>query len=181
MAVCFLFSLVLAGAAQLILDLAGEGDVSWLGVLQVSVAAALVGYLAAVFRERGFLFALLAAVVVAALLGLIGKTPVPRLLRVLLVFGFEVIFVGLILTGDYLGGSRLALRALLGAAGGVLAGVAVFGIAGLTDPELRSFWSPVSNYLPVILELGVAPPLALLLTRLLLGERKTIKPEEELE
>jgi len=181
MTAALFISLIIAGAGQILVELLSKDPIGWIRVLQIAVAAGVIGFLVCAWHERGFFYALLTALIAALAGGLVGRFMSAKLIQILLIFGVEVLFVGLIKLGDVLGRQRQALRWLFGLLGGVIAGLLVFGIVGTIIAEIGGFFKGTKLGLPFILEVGVAVPSALLVTRILLGERKTLKPEKELE
>jgi len=179
MVVCFLFSLVISGSAQVVVNLATFGNAWWLAALQVAAAAGMIGYLVLAFHERGLVYTLVIALALAILLALLNKFIASWILRILLVFAFEVLLAGMILAGDYLGRSSRVLRMALGALFGIAASFLVTGIIGTAVGSIGGFWKGITTGIPVILELGITPPLALFLTRALLGEKTKKPPQEE--
>ncbi len=181
MTAALFISLIIAGAGQILVELLSKDPIGWIRVLQIGVAAGVIGFLVCAWHERGFFYALLTALIAALAGGLVGKFMSAKLIQILLIFGVEVLFVGLIKLGDVLGRQRQALRWFFGLLGGGIAGLLVFGIVGTIIAEIGGFFKGTKLGLPFILEVGVAVPSALLVTRILLGERKTLKPEKELE
>lgn len=178
---CFTAGIILAGGTEITIELIRSGPVSWQPVLQVAIAAGLISYMVMALYERGFLYTLITAAGAAILAGILTDLIASKPIQVLLAFGFEIIFVALIFTGDRLGQAHRLLRILLGVAGGLLAAALASGIAGSIVPSIADFWQGIGKNIHHVLELGAAPPLALFLTRLCLKESKTSKPEEELE
>ncbi|TKJ42783.1 hypothetical protein CEE36_06785 [candidate division TA06 bacterium B3_TA06] len=181
MTVALFISLIIAGAGQILVELLSKAPIGWIRVLQIAAAAGVIGFLVCAWHERGLFYALLTALIAALAGGLVGRFMSAKLIQILLIFGVEVLFVGLIKLGDALGRQRQALRWFFGLLGGVIAGLLVFGIVGTIIAEIGGFFKGTKLGLPFILEVGVAVPSALLVTRILLGERKTLKPEKELE
>ena len=173
--------LILAGAGQILVELLSKAPIGWIRVLQIAVAAGVIGFLVCAWRERGFFYALLTALIAALAGGLVGRFMGAKLIQILVIFGIEVLFVGLIKLGDVLGRRRQALRWLFGLLGGAVAGFLTFGVVGTLTPNIGGFLEGVRLGLAPVLEISVAVPSALLISRILLGERKTLKPEKELE
>lgn len=181
MTAALFISLILAGAGQVIAELVSHDPIGWIRVLQIGVAAGVIGFLVCAWKERGLAYALLTALIAALAGGLVGRFMGSKLLQILVIFGVEALFVGLIKLGDVLGRRRHALRWVFGLLGGGVAGLLTFGVVGTLTPGIGGFFKGTKPGLPFILEIGVAVPSALLVTRILLGERKTLKPEKELE
>lgn len=181
MTVALFISIILAGAGQILVELLSKAPIGWIMVLRIAVAAGVIGFLVCAWRERGLFYALLTALIAALAGGLVGRFMDSKLTQILVIFGVEVLFVGLIKLGDVLGRRRQALRWLFGLLGGAAAGFLTFGVVGTLTPSIGGFLEGVRLGLAPILEVSVAVPSALLISRILLGERKILKPEKELE
>jgi len=181
MTAALFISLILAGAGQILVELLSKAPIGWIRVLQIAVAAGVIGFLVCAWHERGFFYALLTALIAALAGGLVGRFMSAKLIQILVIFGVEVLFVGLIKLGDVLGQRRQALRWLFGLLGGAVAGFLTFGVVGSLTPGIGGFLEGLRLGLAPVLEISVAVPSGLLISRILLGERKTLKPEKELE
>jgi hypothetical protein len=181
MTVALFISIILAGAGQILVELLSKDPIGWIMVLRIAVAAGVIGFLVCAWHERGLFYALLTALIAALAGGLVGRFMDSKLTQILVIFGVEVLFVGLIKLGDALGRRRQALRWLFGLLGGAAAGFLTFGVAGTLTPGIGGFLEGVRLGLAPVLEVSVAVPSALLISRILLGERKILKPEKELE
>lgn len=181
MTAALFISLILTGTGQILVELLSKAPIGWIRVLQIAVAAGVIGFLVCAWHERGFFYALLTALIAALASGLVGRFMSAKLIQILVIFGVEVLFVGLIKLGDVLGRRRQALRWLFGLLGGAVAGFLTFGVVGTLTPNIGGFLEGVRLGLVPVLEISVAVPSALLISRILLGERKTLKPEKELE
>ncbi|MBA7603944.1 hypothetical protein ES703_11062 [subsurface metagenome] len=181
MTVALFISLIIAGAGQILVELLSKAPIGWIRVLQIAVAAGVIGFLVCAWHERGLFYALLTALIAALAGGLVGRFMSAKLIQILLIFGVEGLFVGLIKLGDVLGRPRQTLRWFFGLLGGGVAGLLTFGVVGALTGSIGGFFEGLKLGLAPTLEVGVAVPSALLVTRILLGERKTLKPEKELE
>jgi hypothetical protein len=181
MILALLTAAILTGTAQIILELSLNGAVQWLRVTQLAVISGVLAFLVSAWRERGLAYTILVAFVAALAGGIFGKFMDSKILQIVVIFGLEALFVGLIKLGDTLGRTNALLRWLLGLAGGALAGFLTFGVSGAIISEVGGFFEGVKLGLAPVLEIGVAVPSALLITRILLGEREPIEPEKELE
>jgi hypothetical protein len=179
--VCFLICFFLTGAAEIIIQVIGPGIISWLTVLKTATAVGFVGFTVIALSEKGFFYALIAAVGGALVTGIFSNYIGSKIIQILLIFAFEILLVTSIFAADRIAKPRRVLRLLLGAAGGLVASALTAGIAGSVIPSIAGFWQGIGKNLNLIGEFGAIPALALFFTRLLLGERKIIKPEEELE
>ena len=173
--------LILAGAGQILVELLSKTPIGWIRVLQIAVAAGVIGFLVCAWHERGFFYALLTVLIAALAGGLVGRFMGSKLIQILVIFGVEVLFIGLIKLGDVLGRRRQALRWVFGLLGGAVAGFLTFGVVGSLTPGIGGFLEGLRLGLVPVLEISVAVPSGLLISRILLGERKTLKPEKELE
>jgi hypothetical protein len=181
MTVALFISIIIAGGGQILVELLSKDPIGWIMVLQIGVAGGVIGFLVCAWHERGLFYALLTALIAALAGGLVGRFMSAKLIQILVIFGVEVLFVGLIKLGDVLGRRRQALRWLFGLIGGAVAGFLTFGVVGTLTPNIGGFLEGVRLGLAPILGISVAVPSALLISRILLGERKTLKPEKELE
>jgi hypothetical protein len=181
MTLALLIAAILTGAGQIILELSVQGTVQWLRVIQLAVISGVLAFLICAWQERGLVYTILVAFIAALAGGFFGRFMNSKILQIITIFGLEVLFVVLIKLGDTLGRKSQALRWLFAFAGGALAGFVAFGISGAIISEVGGFFKGVKLGLAPIFEIGVAVPSALLITRILLGERETYKPEKELE
>lgn len=181
MILALLIAAILTGAAQIILELSLNGTVQWLRVIQLAVISGVLAFLVCAWHERGLAYTILVAFIAALAGGFFGRFMNSKILQIITIFGLEALFVVLIKLGDTLGRTNTALRWLFAFAGGALAGFLAFGISGAIISEVGGFFKGVKLGLAPIFEIGVAVPSALLITRVLLGERETRKPEKELE
>jgi|GEM_PF-1581960 len=180
MSVAFVFAVVLAGASQLIINLLLSGNPLWRLVLQLAAASGLVAYIIAAFHERGLLYSALVILATSILVTVLAKIVTPWILQILLVLGFAVLITGSMIAGDILGRPNLGLRLLISASLGTVVCTILAGILGLLIRLPGGFIEGITGYLPVIFELGIIPPLAIMLTRIILGEkRKEIKEQEQ--
>lgn len=174
-----LFLVALAGGVRLIAPFVIPADLVWMAVLQMAVLIGLIGYLVSTVYEKSILFTLIVALIVSVILTFMVQFAQSWVLRALILLAFQVLFVGGIVAGDLLGRPRLWLRAVLGAAGGIMVGVLISGISGLVAGGGKGLILGISNNLVVILELGIAPSLALFLVRVIFPVKKPTKTEEE--
>ncbi|MBN2379708.1 hypothetical protein JXM67_07900 [candidate division WOR-3 bacterium] len=179
--VCFLICFFLAGVAEIIIQAISLGQLSWLRILKTATAVGFVGFTVIALSEKGFFYALIAAAGGAMVTGIFSNYIVSKIIQILLIFAFEILLVAIIFTVDRIAKPRRLFRLLLGLAGGLLASALAAGIAGSVIPSIPGFWQGIVKNFNLIGEFGAIPALALFFTRLLLGERKNIKPEEELE
>lgn len=181
----FIFPLLLAGVAHIIISMISPGALKWAQIFQVSVVAGLIGYIVSSVYERGVVYPFIIIVIVSVAVPLLGRLfgqPGEKwLLQALYMMAFLVGFSVLIIAGDRLGKTSLWMRALAGSGGGILAGVIAGGIIGAATPAINNFWLGIYSNLPLILELGLAIPAGILLMRLIAGRQRQTKQEEDIK
>ena len=167
LAVAFL----VAGLLNGLLQRGWWGDIG----LKVSLLAAVLGFVVLAWDEEGFFYALGSAVILSAMVAIVGSYPGNPLLRGLFTILYFVLFAGFMFLGDWVSRRILVLRAVVSFAGGVIAGVVAVYLLPLIYSPLAVFMTNLQGDLisAIVTTGGVA--VAILVARLIGGAKKESK------
>lgn len=138
----------------------------------VGFLAAVLGYVVLIWDEEGFFIALGSAVILSAMVAIVGHSPGSPYLRLLFALAYFVLFAGLMYLGDWVSRRILPLRAVVSFAGGIIAGVIMVYLMPLIYPPLAYFMMDIQGGLVPVIETTGAVAVAILVARLLGGTRR---------
>ncbi|MBA7603943.1 hypothetical protein ES703_11061 [subsurface metagenome] len=142
--------------------------------LKVAFLAAVLGFVVLSWNEEGFFYALGSAVILSAMVVIVGRSPASPLLRGLYALLYFALFAGLMYLGDWVSRRIIFLRAVVSFAGGVIAGVIMVYLLPLisfTRP-LASFMKDMQGDLVSAIETTGGVAIGILVARLVGGAKK---------
>ncbi len=139
--------------------------------LKVAFLAAVLGFVVLVWDEEGFFYALGSAVILSAMVAVVGSSYSP-ILRGLYSLLYFALFAGLMFLGDWVSRRILVLRAVVSLAGGIIAGVIMIYLLPLISRPIANFMRGMQGNLISVIETTGGVAIAILVARLVGGVKK---------
>jgi hypothetical protein len=140
--------------------------------LKVAFLAAVLGFVVLAWDEEGFFYALGSAVILAAMVAVVGCSPASPILRGLYSLLYFALFAGLMFLGDWVSRRILVLRAVVSLAGGIIAGVIMIYLLPLITRPIAGFMQNMQGGLVSVIETTGGVAIAILVARLVGGAKK---------
>lgn len=141
--------------------------------LKVAFLAAVLGFVVLTWDEEGFFYALGSAIILSAMVAVVGRFPAAPLLRGLYALLYFALFAGLMFLGDWVSRRILVLRAVVSLAGGIIAGVIMVYLLPLISRPIANFMKGMQGNLISVIETTGGVAIGILLARLIGGAKKT--------
>jgi len=139
--------------------------------LKVAFLAAVLGFVVLAWDEEGFFYALGSAVILSAMVAVVGSSYSP-ILRGLYSLLYFALFAGLMFLGDWVSRRILVLRAVVSLAGGIIAGVIMIYLLPLISRPIANFMRGMQGNLISVIETTGGVAIAILVARLVGGAKK---------
>lgn len=139
----------------------------------VGFLAAVLGFVVLMWDEEGFFFALGSAIILSAMVAVVGHSPGSPYLRLIFAIAYFVLFAGLMYLGDWVSRRILPLRAVVSFAGGIIAGVIMIYLLPLIYRPLANFMKDIQGGLVPVIETTGGVAVAILVARLVGGAKKS--------
>jgi hypothetical protein len=140
--------------------------------LQVAFLASVLGFVVLSWDEEGFFYALGSAIILCAMVAVVGRYPASPILRGLYALIYFALFAGLMFLGDWVSRRILPLRAVVSLAGGVIAGVIMIYLLPLISRPIAGFMENMQGNLISVIETTGGVAIAILIARLIGGTKK---------